>query len=164
MPTPNCPLPTLPPPSAQRRNARIPGEHPPIPPDAHHDHHALLNLLTRLGFSLRQLTVACDLSATDLLDFVEDPDIENKLERLEAALERTLKLRLLDAAITAADELEKITLAHEQHPTERRRAAMTLLRAATASQNPARAARHTVAAQPSWVPPPLRGGTILCLR
>ncbi len=143
MSTLHCPLPTVLPPDAPRRNARIPADHPP-PPDPSdlapqapsHKPHALLNHLARVGFSLRELTVSCDLSATDILDFVEDPEIDDQLGRLEAALQRTLKLRLLDAAITAADELEKIAIAATEHPTERRRAATTLLRAAVASSNP----------------------------
>ncbi len=143
MSTVHFPLPTVLPPDAPRRNARIPADHPP-PPDPSdlapqapsHKPHALLNHLARVGFSLRELTVSCDLSATDILDFVEDPEIDDQLGRLEAALQRTLKLRLLDAAITAADELEKIAIAATEHPTERRRAATTLLRAAVASSNP----------------------------
>ncbi len=151
MSTLHCPLPTLLPAAAPRRNARLPGEHPPTPPDlTSHDSPlktrdsslaALLNLLTRLGFSVRALAVACDLSATDLLDFIEDPGVDDTLDRLETALERTLKLRLLDSAITAVDELEKLALATEEHPTERRRAATTILRAVTASFNPSSRSR-----------------------
>jgi len=143
MSTLHCPLPTVLPPDAPRRNARIPADHPPPPDpsvlktqDSRLRSHTLLNHLARLGYSLRELTVSCDLSATDILDFVEDPEIDDKLDRLEAALQRTLKLRLLDSAITAADELEKIAIAANEHPTERRRAAATLLRAAVASSNP----------------------------
>ncbi len=140
MSTLHCQLPTVSPPSAPRLRARVPNELPPIPPELQTPASPLktqdsrltplLNLLTRLGFSVRQLAIACDLSATDLLEFIEDPGIDDKLSRLEAVLERTLRLRLLDSAITAVDELEKLTLAAEEHPTERRRAATTLLRAA----------------------------------
>ncbi len=146
MSTLNCPLPTVAPPSAPRLRARVPNELPPIPPELQTPASPLktqdsrltplLNLFTRLGFSVRQLAVACDLGATDLLEFLEDPDIDNKLDRLEAVLERTLRLRLLDSAITAADELEKIAITATEHPTERRRAATTILRAATAPSSP----------------------------
>lgn len=91
----------------------------------------------------------------DLNPHDASPATPESLDQLEAFLERTLRLRLLTAAADAVDALTRLLNDEKTTPTDRRRAATTILRALTASQSPSvRPTLHPTRTAPTTTPPP----------
>jgi hypothetical protein len=65
----------------------------------------------------------------ELLDFFDRPDVAERLEKLEALIARGERLRESKAKASALAALQRIVEDPEADPTERRRAAATILRA-----------------------------------
>jgi hypothetical protein len=63
------------------------------------------------------------------LDLLQAPEVQAHLDAADRAQRRRARARLLDAAQSAADTLQIIAEKTDNDPTERRRAATTLLRA-----------------------------------
>lgn len=85
---------------------------------------------------LDSLLNAESIAPESLARHAADPAASDSLDQLEAFLERTLRLRLLTAAADAVDALTRLLHDEKTTPTDRRRAATTILRALTPSHSP----------------------------
>lgn len=100
--------------------------------------HALFDAYLRHGLSTPHLAAAANnphLSTLDLLAWLDQPHIQHALQQLSRAHALAAKLRRAQARFTAIETLDTLCTTSPD-PTERRRAATTLL--APASRKPAR--------------------------
>jgi hypothetical protein len=108
-----------------------------LPPLTREEGEAVGAYLTAIG-SLVDAADALRIPLARFLDLLASPNVQTHLDHAERMTRRRAEIRAADAACEAVHTLEQISQDTQADPTERRRAATTLVRVLT----PARTARR----------------------